>query len=259
MKVCTNCQWQCEDNDTYCPNCGGNQFYLMQNYIADDNPQYNYAQQENNNSQYNYTQGENYNSQYNYTQDDNNSQYNDFQRETDDSQFKNEFYQSNNAESDWNLNQNNNLNYQQNNKAFQQNTYANNAPAITLNSSRGMIVFILLSLITLGIYGIVTYSSISSEINIVASRYDGRKTNHFLAQNILSILTGGIYFFVWWHGISERIGNELKRRKIDYKFGAKDFWLWNILGTLIIVGPFVYLYKLLKSMNYINENYNLYG
>ena len=28
-------------------------------------------------------------------------------------------------------------------------------------------------------------------------------------------------------------------------FNATDFWLWNILGSLIVVGPFIYVHKLL--------------
>lgn len=39
----------------------------------------------------------------------------------------------------------------------------------------------------------------------------------------------------------------------------KDFWLWNVLGALIIVGPFVYMHKLSTAMNKLAENYNVNG
>ena len=55
------------------------------------------------------------------------------------------------------------------------------------------------------------------------------------------------------------MGAEVKRRGYDYKFGAGTYWLWSVLGSLIIVGPFVYLHKLMKCMNMINESYNYYG
>ena len=62
------------------------------------------------------------------------------------------------------------------------------------------------------------------------------------------------------HKISDRIGDELIRRRINYSFGSTDFWLWGILGSLLFgVGPLVYTHKLLKSTNYICENYNMYG
>lgn len=55
------------------------------------------------------------------------------------------------------------------------------------------------------------------------------------------------------------MGIELKRRQIDYGFGAADFWLWCILGSLILIGPFVYIHKRMKAMNLINADYNEKG
>ncbi len=133
-------------------------------------------------------------------------------------------------------------------------------PVAQLKTNRGLLKFILLSLITLGIYSIVYFSGISSDINIVASRYDGKKTVHYcLMLFILAPITLGIYALVWWHQISGRIGAELRRRGIDYSFGAKDFWLWNLLGLLIIVGPFIYVHKIGKAMNLLAEDFNARG
>ena len=72
-------------------------------------------------------------------------------------------------------------------------------------------------------------------------------------------ITLGIADLVWYHRISNRIGGELQRRGLDYDFGAKDFWLWGILGSLIVVGPFIYTHKLFKAMNALSENYNVNG
>lgn len=133
-------------------------------------------------------------------------------------------------------------------------------PAVKLKTNRSLLKFILLSLITLGIYGIVVMSSISTDINTIASKYDGKKTMHYcLVLFIFSWLTFGIVPLVWSHRISARIGNELSRRAIDYSFGAGSFWLWNLLGSFIIVGPFVYSYKMLKAMNLLAADYNARG
>ena len=110
-----------------------------------------------------------------------------------------------------------------------------------------------------GIYGIVIWTKIVGEINIVASRYDGKRTCPYFATMYLTVLTYGIFAFVWQHKFSERVGAEVKRRGYNYNFGASDFWLWCVLGSLIIVGPFVYCHKLMKSMNMINASYNIYG
>ena len=134
------------------------------------------------------------------------------------------------------------------------------APVGQLKTNKGLLKYILLSAITFGIYGLVVMSSVSSSINITASRYDGRSTMHYcLLCFLIGPLTCGIATLVWFHRISNRIGNELRRRNIDYSFSAGHFWLWNILGSMILVGPFIYYHKLFKSTNLICAHYNVNG
>ena len=151
---------------------------------------------------------------------------------------------------------------------------------------------ILLGIVTLGIYPLVIWSKISMEINVVASRYDGEWTMHYMCMALLAPLTLMIYPLVWIHGLCRRTGDELIRRKINYKFSAATFWLWNLLypllGILItavlifllptfdlsltivyiaaavtsvisFIGPFVYLHKHMKAMNLMNAHYNEHG
>lgn len=135
-----------------------------------------------------------------------------------------------------------------------------NKPVKSLPTNRGAIKAIILTILTLGIYSIVLYERMSREINVTASRYDGKKTmSYALMFFLVTPLTLGIGALVWFHKISNRIGDELKRRNINYSFGAGSFWLWNVLGCLIIIGPFVYLHKIIKAINLINEDYNING
>lgn len=146
------------------------------------------------------------------------------------------------------------------NQPVQQSAPQQTAPAGQLKTNRGLLKFILLNIITLGIYSLVIFSGISSDINVIASRYDGKKTMHFcLLFFLVGPITLGIADIVWFHRISNRIGNELKRRQIAYSFSASDYWLWNVLGAAIVIGPFVYLHKLFKAMNMLSENYNING
>ena len=133
-------------------------------------------------------------------------------------------------------------------------------PAVQLKTNRGMVKTLLLSLITFGIYGIVFYSSISTDINLIASRYDGRKTMHYcLLFFIVAPLTLGIGALVWIHRLCTRISYELYRRGIAYRFSAGTLWGWGILGGLIGIGPFVFLHKLCKAMNLLSADYNARG
>ena len=138
--------------------------------------------------------------------------------------------------------------------------FTNTAPALQLKTNRGLLKLILLSLITFGIYALVFYSKVSTDINLIASRHDGKKTMHYcLLAFIIAPITFGIGAIVWSHKISARIGNELARRGIAYGFGAETFWLWNVLGSLIGIGPLVYLHKLCKAMNLLSADYNVKG
>lgn len=132
-------------------------------------------------------------------------------------------------------------------------------PVIQLPTERGLLKMIFLGLITFGIYNIVIWNKIASELDIVASRYDGKRTMPYMAMIWLGPITLFIYPLIWFHGFCARIGDELKRRGIPYDFGASTFWLWNVLGSLIVVGPFIFIHKLMKSMNKLNADFNVNG
>ncbi len=136
----------------------------------------------------------------------------------------------------------------------------NTRPIGQLKTNKGVLKTFLLSFITFGIYSLVVMSAVSNDINIVASRYDGKKTMHYcLLTFIVAPITFGIAGIVWSHNISNRIGNELNRRGIAYNFSAADYWLWCILGSFILVGPIVYFHKLFKAVNLMNTHYNING
>lgn len=144
---------------------------------------------------------------------------------------------------------------------YQQNVYQQPMqPVAQLKANKALWKFILFNLLTFGIYSLVVMSSVSDDINIIASRYDGKRTMHYcLLFFIVAPLTLGIGSIVWYHRISSRIGNELRRRGIPYSFSAGSYWLWCVLGSLILVGPFVYTHKLFKSTNLLCQSFNLNG
>lgn len=132
-------------------------------------------------------------------------------------------------------------------------------PRLRLPVKRGLWKMLFFGLLTLGIYPTVIWSRIVTELNLTASRYDGKRTMPYFGMLMLTPITLGIFAFVWIHRFCRRIGDELNRRDLDYRFGPATFWLWNVLGSLILVGPFVFLHKLLKAMNKINADYNICG
>ena len=132
-------------------------------------------------------------------------------------------------------------------------------PRLQLPAQRGLGKMFFLGILTFGIYPIVIWSRIVAELNIVASRYDGKRTMSYFGMVMLSPITLGIYPLVWMHNFCHRIRDESVRRNTGADFGPSDFWLWGMLGSLIIVGPFIFIHKLMKAMNMMNTNYNVYG
>ncbi len=126
-----------------------------------------------------------------------------------------------------------------------------------LREERSFISYLFLNILTIGIYSIVQVSHIGSEVNLIASEHDGKHTMHFCwIVFLLSWCTLGIANLVWYHKISNRIGAELRRRNLHYDFDAGTFWLWWILGSIIYIGPWVYIYKRIHAMNLLNADYN---
>lgn len=119
-----------------------------------------------------------------------------------------------------------------------------------LRTKRGLLKFVLLGLITFGIYDIWQMSEVGETLNLIATRRDGKRTMHYcLMFFIVGWLTFGIGWLVWNHRLSARIGTEQAARHLPVTVTAATYWLWSVLGTLIIVGPLVYTYKILHAMN----------
>lgn len=165
------------------------------------------------------------------------------------------------------------------------------APKLQLPVKRNLVKMFFLGILTLGIYPVVIWSRLVGEVNLVASRYDGERSMSFFGMLMLSPLTLGIHTLVWFNKLCRRIGSELQRRSLAYTFGARDFWIWSFLmsllssvcfgvcgvllsigfdlsiiiwvilavGILTLVGPFVFTAKLMRAMNRLNEDYNING
>ena len=129
-----------------------------------------------------------------------------------------------------------------------------------LATNRSLTKFILLGIITLGIYSVWQTARSGDDLNLMASKWDGKRSmSYWLIFFLLGPITLQIMSLVWWNGFAARIGNEQVRRGLPKTVSASDFWLWGILGSIIIVGPFIFAHKWLHAMNSLCANYNEFG
>jgi hypothetical protein BBPR_0959 len=133
-------------------------------------------------------------------------------------------------------------------------------PVTNLDTSRSLLKFILLGIITFGIYSVWVVARSGEDLNLIASRWDNKRTmSYWLIAFVLGPLTGGIAWLVWMHIVCERIESEQKRREMRPDVRTEDFWLWGFLGSFIIVGPFIFWNKFLNAMNNLAADYNVNG
>ena len=124
-----------------------------------------------------------------------------------------------------------------------------------MRTDRSLLKLILLSVITLGIYTLFFWSAYSRDMNIVCQG-DGKHTRGILARIIFSMLTLGIYDWVWMYGASERISANAHKRGIHCNISGGSVLLWYILGSYIVVGPFIALHKMIHGLNDLCYAYN---
>ncbi|MGC0272569.1 DUF4234 domain-containing protein [Pseudactinotalea sp. Z1739] len=109
-------------------------------------------------------------------------------------------------------------------------------------------------------YAIWVTARAGDDLNSIASRWDNKRSmNFWLLALLVGPITLGVGYLVWWHSTSNRIGNELQRRGLQRSVSASDFWLWSILGALIIVGPFIFIHKWLKGVNELCADFSARG
>ncbi len=123
-----------------------------------------------------------------------------------------------------------------------------------INENRRLWKLILFTIPTFGIYNIVFWFQLTRDLNEM-NREEKKLTNYIVVL-LLSILTLGIYRWVWFFYVADRIqvnGEELGMR---IKPGPGTTLFWYLFGTFIIIGPFLANFFVIHNMNKIAKEYN---
>ena len=125
-----------------------------------------------------------------------------------------------------------------------------------LGTNRSMWKLMILNVLTFGIYGVIFFIPFSFDIDKISPKDDHSKTFNYFFAYILAFFTFSLVLAFWHHQMAGRLEDAISKRNIEYNFSKSDFWLWYILGSFILIGPFVYFHKLCKAMNLLCEDYN---
>jgi len=120
---------------------------------------------------------------------------------------------------------------------------------------RGLARLIIFSVVTLGIYGLFWIHKLAKDVNAICEG-DGKKTSGLLKYFLLSLITIGIYSIVWVYMLGDRLQDNAQKYNLAFKESGGIITLWLLLGTLIVVGPFIALYIIIKNTNALADEYN---
>lgn len=121
---------------------------------------------------------------------------------------------------------------------------------------RDFVKYIILNIITCGIYGIIFWISFTDDINR-ACQGDGDETPNYLLVFVLTIVTCGLYMFYWIYKLGNRIQNNGPRYGLNIQESGTTLLLWYVIGSLVCgIGSYVALYFIIKNANSIFDEYN---
>lgn len=123
-----------------------------------------------------------------------------------------------------------------------------------IKEDRKLWKLVLLTIPTFGIYNIIFWFQFTRDINEM-NREDRRIKNYILVW-CLSILTLGIYRWVWLFYLEDRLQVTGERMGIRIKPGAGTVLSWKLFGSFILIGPFVADYYIIRNMNRLAREYN---
>ena len=120
---------------------------------------------------------------------------------------------------------------------------------------RGLVKLILLSFITFGIYGLYWIHKLAKDVNTICEG-DGKKTGGLLKYLLLGLITFGIYQLVWVYMLGDRLQDNAPKFNLTFKESGGTILLWLILGSFVVVGPFIALHIIIKNTNALADVYN---
>lgn len=125
-----------------------------------------------------------------------------------------------------------------------------------LQTDRSLAMYIILTLITCGIYSYYFLYKMAHDVNI-ACEGDGEVTSGLVAYILLSIVTCGIYNLIWEYKVGNRVASNAPRYGMSFQENGTTILMWHLFGILLCgIGPFFAMHILIKNTNRICMAYN---
>jgi hypothetical protein len=125
-----------------------------------------------------------------------------------------------------------------------------------LKTDRSLGIYILLTIVTCGIYSYYFIYQIAHDINIACDG-DGDETGGLVKYLVLSFITCGIYSWYWEYKLGNRLAQNAPRYGLQFQENGTTVLMWLIFGSFICgIGQFIAMHILIKNSNSICMAYN---
>ncbi|MBE7018865.1 MAG: DUF4234 domain-containing protein [Ruminococcaceae bacterium] len=141
---------------------------------------------------------------------------------------------------------------------YNQPTYASTgAPRRPIQTDRSLFMYILLTIVTCGIYGYVFIYKLAQDTNDMCFE-DGEKTAGLGMYLLLSIVTCGFYSYYWLYKVQNRFQAAGMRYGVPITENGTTVLMWYLFGALLCgIGPFIAMNIILTTANKLATAYNM--
>lgn len=125
-----------------------------------------------------------------------------------------------------------------------------------IKADRSLIGWLLLSLVTCGIYSFYFLYCLARDVNTLCQD-DGDYTPGLAEFILLSVVTCGFYAYYWYYKIGNRLQANAPRYGLVFQENGTTVLLWQIFGALLCgLGPIFAMNIIINNTNAMATAYN---
>lgn len=121
-----------------------------------------------------------------------------------------------------------------------------------VKQDRSLLLYVLLSFVTFSVYHFYFMDLWAKDVNILCEK-DGKHTVGVEKMMLFSVLTFGVYKYVWLAEIVDRICDNAAEYDMEVRQDSETFFVWMILVP--VLGYLVAMYRAIRDTNRLAEAY----
>jgi len=123
-----------------------------------------------------------------------------------------------------------------------------------IKENRRLWKLLLFTIPTFGIYSIVFWFQFTKDLNEM--NREEKKLKNYILVLFLSIITLGIYRWVWFFYLADRVQTTGNDMGMKIQPGPGTILFLHLFGSFILIGPLIANFLVIHNMNKVAREYN---